>query len=448
MAKNSAPKKSSPKKTKPAAASPPVPPPATWPRRLGQEMTAILLLGLAGFLLLALGSHSLQDPQGFLSTLNAAVVKNAGGKAGALVAAYCLAGLGLAAFWLPLLLLGLAWQSHRRGLEDLSWPQAVAALGLLLATAGLLALGWPTVSWGGDLMYGGGSLGKIIAHVLRASLNPAGAVLALALVLLISFMGVTRLSYVGLLAWLGQGTGRLWRRLWRRDEWVEAPEPRPRPRRAKPQGPVFNFNGAPAEEAPAAPPVMQATLEAAPAKPKPSPVPGKFTLPPLDLLDTAPPWNQQVQEGAMVAQAQKLEDTLRHFGVEGRVTAIMTGPVVSRFEYEPALGVKISKITGLADDLALALKALSIRIVAPVPGKGVLGIEVPNPKRQVVALREILSDGAYQKSASRLTLALGKDIMGAPVVTDLAKMPHLLIAGATGLRQERRPQRHDPEHLV
>ena len=102
----------------------------------------------------------------------------------------------------------------------------------------------------------------------------------------------------------------------------------------------------------------------------------------------------------MVAQAQKLEDTLRHFGVEGRVTAIMTGPVVSRFEYEPALGVKISKITGLADDLALALKALSIRIVAPVPGKGVLGIEVPNPKRQVVALRELLSDSAYQKSAS------------------------------------------------
>jgi len=134
----------------------------------------------------------------------------------------------------------------------------------------------------------------------------------------------------------------------------------------------------------------------------------------------------------MLAQAEKLENTLRHFGVEGRVTAIMTGPVVSRFEYEPALGVKISKITGLADDLALALKALSIRIVAPVPGKGVLGIEVPNPKRQVVGLREILADAAYQKSASRLTLALGKDIMGLSVVTDLAKMPHLLIAGATG----------------
>ncbi len=184
-------------------------------------MTALLLLGLAGFLLLALGSHSLQDPQGFLATLNAAAVKNAGGKAGALVAAYCLWGLGLAAFWLPLLLVGLAWQSHRRGLEDLCWPQAAAALGVILASAGLLALGWPAVSWGGDLMYGGGSLGKGVAGLLRSSLNPAGAVLALALALLISFMGVTRLSYVGLLSWLGQGIGSLWRRRWRRDEWVE-----------------------------------------------------------------------------------------------------------------------------------------------------------------------------------------------------------------------------------
>ena len=175
-----------------------------------------------------------------------------------------------------------------------------------------------------------------------------------------------------------------------------------------------------------------ATEAAGPKARKTAPIPGAYTLPSLDLLDPSPPWNHQVQENAMLAQAEKLENTLRHFGVEGRVTAIMTGPVVSRFEYEPALGVKISKITGLADDLALALKALSIRIVAPVPGKGVLGIEVPNPKRQVVALREILAEGAYQKSASRLTLALGKDIMGTPVVTDLAKMPHLLIAGATG----------------
>ncbi|MCX5894011.1 MAG: DNA translocase FtsK 4TM domain-containing protein, partial [Deltaproteobacteria bacterium] len=433
MAKHNAPKKSSPRKPKPAAAAAPSPPTApTWQRRLGQEMTALLLLGLAGFFLLALGSHSLNDPQGFLATLNAIGVRNAGGKAGALAAAYGLWGLGLAAFWLPVLLLGLAWQAHRRGLEDLSWPQAAAALGVLLAAAGLCALGHPYVSWGDSLLSSGGRLGNLLSAALLSLFNPAGAALALVLALLISFMGVTRLSYVGLISWLGQGVGRVWRKLWRRDEWVEEPRAS-RPHRAKPRGPVINVNGAPIEEAqPAPPPVMQASLEAAPAKPRPAPVPGKFTLPPLDLLDPSPPWNHQVQEGAMVAQAQKLEDTLRHFGVEGRVTAILTGPVVSRFEYEPAMGVKISKITGLADDLSLALKALSIRIVAPVPGKGVLGIEVPNPKRQVVALRELLSDSAYQKSTSRLTMALGKDIMGAPMVTDLAKMPHLLIAGATG----------------
>jgi len=159
---------------------------------------------------------------------------------------------------------------------------------------------------------------------------------------------------------------------------------------------------------------------------------GKFSLPSPELLDSPKPWDNQVQEGQMVAQAEKLEATLRHFGVEGKVTAIIPGPVVSRFELEPAPGVKISKVTGLSDDLALALKALSIRIVAPVPGKAVIGIEIPNPKRQVVALQEILTDGAYRKSTSRLTMALGKDIMGNPVVTDLGRMPHLLIAGATG----------------
>ncbi|MGB8992112.1 MAG: DNA translocase FtsK 4TM domain-containing protein [Desulfobaccales bacterium] len=410
-------------------------PEVSWQGRLGQEMAALLLLGLAGFFLLALGSHSPADPQGFMGIGKAATVNNAAGKGGALVAAYCIWGLGLAAFWLPLMFLGLAWQSHHEGLEDLGWPQTVSALGVLLASAGLLSLGWPAITWGGELMYGGGGLGKLIAGALRAGLNPLGAALALGLVLLLSVMGATRLSYVGLMALVGRGLRGVWG-LIRGRKAEELPEAPPyRPRKPVMGRPVITQTGGEAEVpvlTPSPGPSVPA-LEAGAAKSrKVAPTPGVFTLPGLDLLDPSPPWNQQVQESAMMAQAQKLEDTLRHFGVEGRVTAIMTGPVVSRFEYEPALGVKISKITGLADDLALALKALSIRIVAPVPGKGVLGIEVPNPKRQVVALREILADTSYQKSASRLTLALGKDIMGTPVVTDLAKMPHLLIAGATG----------------
>ena len=157
-----------------------------------------------------------------------------------------------------------------------------------------------------------------------------------------------------------------------------------------------------------------------------------FQLPPLDFLAAPPPYDQQVQEEVLLAQARKLENTLLHFGVEGKVVAIRPGPVITMIEFEPALGVKISKVTGLADDLALALKAMSIRIVAPVPGKAVIGIEVPNPKRQLVTLREVLSHEVYHKSASRLTIALGKDILGQSVISDLAKMPHLLIAGATG----------------
>jgi S-DNA-T family DNA segregation ATPase FtsK/SpoIIIE len=434
MGKNPTPTKTNPRKRQaaPPAGAPAGPPPLPWPRRLGQEMAALLLLGLAGFCCLALVTHTLQDPQGLVATWQAAGVHNAAGKAGSLLAAYGLWGLGLAAFWVPLILLALAWESHHRGLEDLSWTQALSALGVLLASAGLLSLGWPFLSWGGGLLHGGGSLGSLLTGGLLGLLNRPGALLALALLLLVSFMGATRLSYAGLAGLVGRGALAAWYLARRRR--LE-PVPPYVPRRTGSRRPLITKTGGTGEETPAAAPSVVSAgpvPEAAPAKGKRPPAPGAFTLPSLDLLDPSPPWNQQVQESAMLAQAQKLEDTLRHFGVEGRVTAIMTGPVVSRFEYEPALGVKISKITGLADDLALALKALSIRIVAPVPGKGVLGIEVPNPKRQVVALRELLADHHYQKSASRLTLALGKDIMGAPVVTDLAKMPHLLIAGATG----------------
>ena len=429
MAKKSAPKESGPRKSRMAAASPSRT--KAWPRRLGQEMTALLLLGLAGFFLLALGSHSLQDPQGLLAAWNRGGVQNAGGKAGAVAAAYAWWSLGLAAFWIPLSLLGLAWQSHRRGLEELGWRQAAACLGMILSTAGLLYLVRPYFS-GNEGLMPGGILGELLGKGLLAVLNRPGAALALALTLLVSFMALTRLSYVGVISYLGGIIDGLWHRGGRRRQWLGEAEPRSGRARAKPQAPAISRHGGETEETLASPPPLTSVAPAAAARSRPAPVPGKFTLPPLDLLDPPQPWNYQVQEGAMVDQARKLEVTLRHFGVEGRVTGITTGPVVSRFEYEPALGVKISKITGLADDLALALKAMSIRIVAPVPGKGVLGIEIPNPKRQVVALREILSDAAYQKSASLLTLALGKDIMGTPVVTDLARMPHLLIAGATG----------------
>jgi len=429
MSPKANPKKSNSRKAK---ASPPAAPASPRTRRLSQEMTAVLLLGLAAFLLLSLWTWTLRDPQNLGEVWNAIRVHNWGGKAGAYLSRHLLAALGVAAFWLPLLLTGLAWKSYRFGLEDLSGKQAAAALGLVAASAGLLGLVWPFVRWDSGVFQSGGWVGVLLVWGLSAPLNRSGAALVLGLVLLISLMGATRLSYLGLLALLGRMLKGLGSLVWPRSR--EAGMPPPRARRPAPERPLVNRSGSEAPELVIGPPPAPSPEPPAAAAPRArrGAAAGGFTLPPLDLLDQVPPWDHQVHEGVMVAQAEKLEDTLRHFGVEGKVVSITTGPVVSRFELEPAPGVKISKVTGLADDLALALKALSIRIVAPVPGKAVIGIEVPNPKRQVVGLREILADASYRKSASRLTIALGKDIMGQPVVNDLAKMPHLLIAGATG----------------
>jgi DNA segregation ATPase FtsK/SpoIIIE, S-DNA-T family len=140
----------------------------------------------------------------------------------------------------------------------------------------------------------------------------------------------------------------------------------------------------------------------------------------------------EIREESLEKNARRLEKKLADFGVEGEVVEILPGPVITMYELKPAPGVKISKVAGLSDDLALALRAPSVRIVAPIPGKAAIGIEIPNNQRSPVCLQEILSSQTFKSSAQRLTIALGKDITGAPFVTDLAKMPHLLVAGATG----------------
>lgn len=158
----------------------------------------------------------------------------------------------------------------------------------------------------------------------------------------------------------------------------------------------------------------------------------QFTLPQFDFLTDPQPGNTTADQEELLHQAELLSSKLEDFGVKGRVAAITPGPVITTFEYEPAPGVKINKIVSLADDLALALKAMSIRIVAPIPGKAVIGIEIPNAARQIVHFKEIVTSPAFAKARSVLTICLGKDIVGKPVVAELDRMPHLLIAGATG----------------
>ena len=159
---------------------------------------------------------------------------------------------------------------------------------------------------------------------------------------------------------------------------------------------------------------------------------GEFELPPISLLDYDAPERVPIDSELLLQNAKKLERKLKDYGIDGTVVEIRPGPVVTMYEFLPAAGVKVSKIASLTDDLAMAMEAMRVRIVAPIPGKGVVGIEIPNERRETVYLKEIVAHDDFMSAGSSLKLAIGKDIEGKPFVTDLAKCPHLLVAGATG----------------
>ncbi len=197
------------------------------------------------------------------------------------------------------------------------------------------------------------------------------------------------------------------------------PEPEPEPAEGKPVVKARKANEKPEDEALDLPLPELSRYES-------------YQKPPLRFLDYDEAARVEVDPLFLQSQAEKLVEALSTFRIEGRVTEIHPGPVVTMFEFEPAPGVRISKIAGLADDLAMALKAVKVRIVAPIPGKGVVGFEVPNKRREMVFLKEIIGSKAFRNKKLNLPMALGKDIHGDANVTDLSKMPHLLVAGTTG----------------
>ena len=159
---------------------------------------------------------------------------------------------------------------------------------------------------------------------------------------------------------------------------------------------------------------------------------GPFRLPDVSIFSATPEGERSYDRDSLLMNSKILEKKLADFGIQGRVVRVHPGPVITMYEYEPAPGIKVNRIVGLTDDLTMALRAISIRIIAPLPGKSVVGIEVPNPRRETVYLREILESESFRKSRGPLTVAMGKDIFGNSVTSDLAKMPHLLVAGSTG----------------
>ncbi len=388
------------------------------------------LAALAGALAL-FSFHPADQPwrEGFQGPIH-----NLLGTPGAWLAGVGLLLCGLAAWW-PVLLLVLAGAQlwlERRG-EPLVWL-AGGAMWLIMGTTTLMGLSGASFYSGRWPL--GGPAGRALAQALEGALG-SGPAWLVGLVVTLAGLGLVGWSLWPVLAALPRILNLPG--LQRRPE----PEPEdPAPAREPESEPQGQAEPEPRAAAPEPPPPPEPAAEGPRIKPRarhqisreagPLASGGDFRLPPLELLQEPQEPQDSEQVDSLKLNSRLLEEKLADFGVKGRVVEVAPGPVVTMYEFKPAPGVKISKVAGLSDDLAMNLKATSIRVVAPIPGKAVIGIEIPNQYRETVFLRELLASPAYRKSSSPLTIAVGKDILGAPVVEDLAKMPHLLIAGATG----------------
>lgn len=398
-----------------------------------REVCALTLLFLAAFFILCLLSYDPRDPSFNQHASTAQTINNQAGVVGAYTAGLLVDLFGMTAFGLPVILLWLAVACVWKAFQPRWWRW----LGLVLLWLSLLALAsapWAKehVSFGNIL--GGGYFGDQIHGLGIALLKDKGALLLWLFAVVLS----SQLLF-----------GLYWSSLGEKfSVWFRSASSS---RSSRSKGDV-----------PADPDMPAALLEdfqlsvlkakpdkthgyKAPAKPRgrkdPEVLPtftedkaGKGVVLFPDVAILSPPDRKQPRTSSQKLQdmAQALTTCLADFGVQGEVQHIQPGPVITMFEYKPAPGVKISRIAGLSDDLSLGLKAASVRVVAPLPGKDTVGVEIPNEFRQSVCLREILESEAFQKSKSKLTMAIGKDIQGTPVVADLARMPHLLVAGATG----------------
>jgi len=400
-------------------------------------------------------------------------LQNLCGVVGAWIAGLVRSAFGLTAYLLPFL--GFLWAFSRFSGAQLQKPtvKTISTILLCLSAAALFSLIWVQVPEA--RVYRGGMVGLVVGNQLMHYFGWWGATIVLMTVSLLCLILTTELAIWPFLSrlgdWLVKGSswagGRAKDKLTSGAERVKETllQRSTLHRAAKPtvnrQAAFSTRDAEPVVKTttPSEPPVPKEKLGAelerakAPKPPEPAQKPPKqakpktpeseleegapeklpIILPTLDLL-TLPVHSSRASADQDWARnnGKVLSDTLREFGIEVRVAEIELGPVVTRYELEPAPGVKIQKIAGLSDDIALALKSTSVRVIAPLPGKGRVGVEVPNPASSMVSLREVLDSGTFKESESKLTLALGKDTAGHPLVADLARMPHLLIAGATG----------------
>jgi DNA segregation ATPase FtsK/SpoIIIE, S-DNA-T family len=423
--------------------------PSPMPDKIGSLLQESRWLGvgaLAVFLIMALWGFQRSDP-GWSHAVGAAGLQNPAGRAGAWVADLMLYVFGLSAWWWVVLLGMTVWWGFRRlhGQPEKLPPSPYLAipgfLALLLASTALEALRFHTLQ--AELpLAPGGMLGLEISRWLADTLGFTGATLFLLAVMAAAWSAFAGMSWLWAFEKLGlilealalfvHGRIDAWRDRQIGKEVAQQREVvvQEEKLRVELHEPIFIEPPAPVE-VPVSKKAEKRVEREKQAMLFPEAIIGG-TLPPLHLLDPAPPATETVSPETLEYTSRLIERKLADFGVQVKVLAAMPGPVITRYEIEPAVGVKGAQIVNLARDLARALAMVSIRVVETVPGKSCMALELPNPKRQMVKLSEIISSKPYNDMSSPLTVCLGKDISGLPVVADLAKTPHLLVAGTTG----------------
>lgn len=389
------------------------------PRERVQEIWGVTAAMASLLVAVSLLSHSSADPSFFSSSHSP--VQNLAGRVGANLSEALFQAIGAAAYLLPVFGGIAAWNGLVAKRALWTWGRAGGALLLGGALATLAELYLPE----GDI-YGGGGLGQVLSGALLAAFAPVGTLIVVGTASLLAIVILLPLS----LRDLGSSANGLASDLWGRIvSTVVVRRARTRRKHTAPVSRQIKYPQAPprivAAPEPSSVPSRQETLSFMRGS-------GTYQLPPLTLLADAVTSAKRVGKDELVMSSRLLEKKLFDFDVEGSVTEVHPGPVVTMYEIELVPGTKVSKVFNLADDLALAMKAPSVRIVSPLPGKSSIGIEIPNQVREPVTLKEILSTPEFLDAPSKLPLALGKDIFGQPVVADLAAMPHLLVAGATG----------------